>query len=41
MAKRNTGLGNDRRKSPHKTAKRLTAKFERLTALAEKRGKKK
>lgn len=41
MAKRNTGVGSKRAKlkSPHKTAKRLTAKYERLSALAEKRAK--
>lgn len=41
MAKRLTGVGAKRQKlkSPHKTAKRLAAKRERLTALKAKRGK--
>lgn len=41
MAKRNTGVGSKRAKlkSPHKTAKRLQAKYERLSALAAKRAK--
>ncbi|MGH7203811.1 MAG: hypothetical protein ACREHC_05200 [Candidatus Levyibacteriota bacterium] len=41
MAKRDTGVGskNKNKKSPHKTKKRLTIKYARLSALAEKRGK--
>jgi hypothetical protein len=41
MAKRDTGVGskNKNKKSPHKTAKRLATKYERLGALAAKRGK--
>jgi hypothetical protein len=40
MAKRSTGVGAKRAKlkSPHKTAKRIAAKHERLSALKEKRG---
>lgn len=40
MAKRTTGVGKMKRTSSHKTKKRLAAKYERLTALAKKRGKK-
>lgn len=39
MAKRDTGVGAKRAKlkSPHKTAKRLEAKYARLNELKEKR----
>lgn len=38
MAKRPTGVGKRGKVRSPKTAKRLAAKFERLTALAVKRG---
>lgn len=37
MAKRDTGLTNKKKKHPHKTAKRLAAKRERLAEQASKR----
>lgn len=41
MAKRNTGVGAKRAqlKSPHKTAKRLQAKYERLAEQKAKKSK--
>jgi len=32
MAKRNTGVGKGKKRSPHKTAKRLTVKYAMLAA---------
>ena len=40
MAKRNTGVGSNRKKGPHKTKKRLEAKRAMLEAKAKKRRKK-
>lgn len=37
MAKRSTGVGKGKKTRSHKTAKRLVAKHEMLTARAEKK----
>ncbi len=39
MAKRNTGVGKGKKRSPHKTAKRLAAKRTMLAAKKSKRRK--
>jgi hypothetical protein len=37
MAKRSTGVGSKKKRSPHKTAKRLAAKREMLAAKKKKK----